>query len=244
MRLIKVFLLAAGALVCSVADVRAVHACTALLKPIDQVIRESETVVRARVVASDPRMRTDPGRITLRVLEVLKGSYDRLFVTVTGQIRDYPSDPARRPPYDQIDCVGRVPGCGSCFAQSYKDGAQYLLLLKGGTPYWAPLSPTNEEVFGTDDPWVAWVRRRLAGRAPSPRPSPFQGEGDGSPAGSGLPVWNLGHTEVLWREIECWHVPRPHGAHRAGNSVLRSQIVISNCARAEPFHWFQGSLIR
>ena len=168
MRLIKVFLLAAGALVSSAAGVRAVHACTAMLKPVDQVIRESETVVRARVVASDPRMRTDPGRITLQVLEVLKGSYDRPFVTLPGQIRDYRSDLGRRPPYEQIDCVGRVPGCGDCFARGYKDGAQYLLLLKGGTPYWAPLSPTNEEVSGPDDPWVVWVKRQLAGGASSP----------------------------------------------------------------------------
>ena len=168
MRLIKFFLLAAGVLVGSVGGVREVYACTALLKSIDQVIRESETVVRAQVVASEPRWRTDPGRITLRVLEVLKGSYDRPFVTVPGQIRDYRSDPGRRPPYEQIDCVGRVPGCGDCFARGYKDGAQYLLLLKGGTPYWAPLSPTNEEVFGPDDPWVVWVKRQLAGRAPSP----------------------------------------------------------------------------
>ena len=174
MRLIKIFLLAAGALVVSVVGVRAVHACTALLKPVDQVIRESEAVVRARVVAWDASMRSDPGRVTLRVLEVLKGSYDRPFVTVPGQIRDYRSDPARRPPYEQIDCVGRVPGCANCFAQSYKDGVEYLLLLKGGTPYWAPLSPTNEEVSGPDDPWVVWVRRQLErgplaplGRAPA-----------------------------------------------------------------------------
>lgn len=141
MRLIKIFLLAAGALVVSTVG------------------------VRARVVG--------PG-ITLRVLEVLKGSYDRPSLTVAGQIRDYRSDPGRRPPYEQIDCVGRVLGCGSCFAQSYKDGAEYLLLLKGGTPYWAPLSPTNEGVSGADDPWVVWVRRHLErgplaplGRAPA-----------------------------------------------------------------------------
>ena len=153
MRPIKIFLLAAGALVGSVADVRAVHACTAMLKPVVQVIRESQTIVRALVVG--------PG-ITLRVLEVIKGAYDRPFVTVPGQIRDYASDPARRPPYEQI---------GDCFARSYKDGAQYLLLLRGGTPYWAPLSPTNEEVAGPDDPWVVWVKRQV-GIATGPRGSP------------------------------------------------------------------------
>ena len=161
MRLIKIFLLVTGALVGSVVDVRAVHACTAMLKPVEQVVRESEVILRARAMEVPPWMRTSGGMVLLRVIEALKGSYDRPFVSVIGQIGDYRMDPARRSPYEQIDCVGRVPGCGSCFAQSYKDDAQYLLLLKGGTPYWAPLSPTNEEVSGPDDPWVVWVRRQL-----------------------------------------------------------------------------------
>ena len=55
MRLIKAFLLVAGALVVSVVGVRAVHACSAVLKPVDQVIRESDTIVRARVIASPGR---------------------------------------------------------------------------------------------------------------------------------------------------------------------------------------------
>ncbi len=168
MRLTKIFLLAAGALVVSVAGAQAVHACTAMLKPMDQVIREAEVILLAWAMEPAPWMRTSGGMVVLRALDVLKGSYDRPFVTVPGQIRDYPSDPARRPPYEQIDCVGRAPGCASCFAQRYKDGAQYLLLLKGGTPYWAPLSPTNEEVSGPDDPWVVWVKRQLERRAPSP----------------------------------------------------------------------------
>ena len=84
MRLIKIFLLVAGALAVSVVGARTAQACSALLKPIDQVIRESDTVVRARVVG--------PG-VSLQVLEVLKGSYDRPFVSVTGQIRNYRSVP-------------------------------------------------------------------------------------------------------------------------------------------------------
>ena len=31
------------------------------------------------------------------------------------------------------------------------------------TPYWAPLAAVNEQVRGGQDPWVAWVRRQLAG---------------------------------------------------------------------------------
>jgi len=168
MRPIKIFLLVAGALVGSVAGARAVHACTAMLKPVGQVIREAEVILLARAMEPAPWMRTSGGIVVLRALDVLKGSYDRPFVSVIGQIGDYRTDPARRPPYEQIDCMGRVPGCGSCFAQSYKNGAHYLLLLKGGTPYWAPLSPTNEEVSGPADPWVLWVKRQLEGRSLAP----------------------------------------------------------------------------
>jgi hypothetical protein len=47
---------------------------------------------------------------------------------------------------------------GNCYALTYRSGAQYLLLIKAGTPYWAPLAPTNEQVQGEDDAWVSWVR--------------------------------------------------------------------------------------
>ena len=92
-----IFLLAAGALVGYLGDVPALEACTAVLKPVEEVIRESEVIVRARVVG--------PG-VSLQVLEVLKGSYDRPFVSVTGQIRDYRSDPRRRPPMSRSTAWG------------------------------------------------------------------------------------------------------------------------------------------
>lgn len=140
----------------------AVAACTAFLRPVETIIRESEVVVRADVVGAEPGHRGEPGHVTLRVLDVLKGPLAGIFITVPGRLADYRVPAGRRPPYAEIDCEGRVPGCGSCFAQTYKASGQYLLLLKGGTPYWAPLSPTNEEVSGPDDPWVTWVRRQLA----------------------------------------------------------------------------------
>jgi hypothetical protein len=137
-------------------------ACTALLRPIEQILRESEAIVRAQVVAAEPGRGADAGRVTLRVQEVVKGEHPGLWVTVAGRLADYRAPSGRTPPYAEIDCVGRTPGCASCFARSYAMGRQYLLLLKGGTPYWAPLSPTNEEVSGPGDPWITWVRRKLA----------------------------------------------------------------------------------
>lgn len=134
-------------------------ACTAMLKPAEQVVREAEVILRARAMAPPPWFRTGSG-VLFRVLEVIAGRYDRPYLSTTGTLEDYPRPAGRTPPYKEIDCVGRVPGCGGCFAQRYREGTEYLLLLKGGTPYWAALSPTNEEISGPDDPWLAWVRAR------------------------------------------------------------------------------------
>ena len=32
------------------------------------------------------------------------------------------------------------------------------------TPYWAPLAPASEQLFGCDDRWAAWVRSELRRR--------------------------------------------------------------------------------
>ncbi len=132
-----------------------------MLRPVEEVVREADLVVRAQAIAVPPNARVPGGTVLLRVLEVLRGAHDRPFLTVPGELADYRSDSARRPPYREIDCVGREPGCGACYARRYREGTEYLLLLKGGTPYWAPLAPTNEEVSGAGDPWVVWVRARL-----------------------------------------------------------------------------------
>jgi hypothetical protein len=71
-------------------------------------------------------------------------------------------------PYLQVRSSGQR---GSCFASEYRRGGEFLLLLRlepSGyyTPYWALLSPLNEQIRGADDPWLQWVRRE---RASSPR---------------------------------------------------------------------------
>jgi hypothetical protein len=69
-------------------------------------------------------------------------------------------------PYPAVRPAGQR---GSCFAEEYRRGGEFLLLLKRTaghlTPYWAALAPTNEQIRGADDRWVRWVReaRRLAG---------------------------------------------------------------------------------
>jgi hypothetical protein len=48
-----------------------------------------------------------------------------------------------------------------CYAYGYRRGGEFLLVLRNMTPYYAS-APTNEQVRGADDPWVRWVRARLA----------------------------------------------------------------------------------
>jgi hypothetical protein len=49
------------------------------------------------------------------------------------------------------------------------DRAIYLLLIPrvngAPTPYYAALGATNEQLFGADDRWLAWVREQIR-RAP------------------------------------------------------------------------------
>ena len=64
-------------------------------------------------------------------------------------------------PYLQVRSSGQR---GSCYASDYRHGGEFLLLLRRApsgyyTPYWALLSPVNEQIRGGDDPWVQWVRR-------------------------------------------------------------------------------------
>lgn len=72
-------------------------------------------------------------------------------------------------PYRFVRPEGRS---GSCFANSYKKGAQFLLFLKrsnflpetntGFTIDISALGPTNEQLHGPEDPWIGWVKAYLS----------------------------------------------------------------------------------
>jgi len=147
-------LVASGAEACSAAR---------FLGP-EELVRTADAVVRVRAIgslAAADLTAWPPGSVRLEVLEVLSGTVSGRELILPGRIRDYASTRERRVPYDGLDCA-RAGGCGGCYAYDYKLGAQYLLLLKRNSPYWAALAPTNEEIGGSSDPWVVWVRQRLA----------------------------------------------------------------------------------
>ncbi len=137
----------------------------------EELVREADQIVLARVVGAErpppaqglkggDRRKRELAIDTVRfeVVEVLKGARC-VSLTVAGQLDRYDGPSSGPVPYTEVRPGGRR---GACYAYDYREGGTFLLLLKKGTPYWAPLHPTNEEVTGVADPWVAWVRRQLS----------------------------------------------------------------------------------
>jgi hypothetical protein len=103
------------------------------------------------------------GRVELQVLDILKGAWtgDRMWVegyTEAYEGRHIIQERHGGPPYHWVRDGGTH---GDCHAHDYQMHTQFLLFLKHGTPYWASMAATNEEVSGPDDPWVLWVTRFL-----------------------------------------------------------------------------------
>lgn len=100
--------------------------------------------------------------VVFRVEEVLKGTGLPAKLAIKGYVSDYDDFNDHPAPYRFVRPGGRH---GSCFANSYKRGAQFLLFLQRQgdeyTPYWYALGPVNEQLHGRSDPWVKWVKRYL-----------------------------------------------------------------------------------
>jgi hypothetical protein len=102
------------------------------------------------------------GNIQFKVEEVLKGEAIPETLTIEGLLSvvdDFNDDHV---PYDMVRPGGRH---GSCEVYSYKKDAEFLLFLRNEegklTPYWASLSPTNEQLRSSDDAWLKWVKEYL-----------------------------------------------------------------------------------
>ncbi len=66
------------------------------------------------------------------------------------------------PPYRFVRPNGRH---GSCYANTYRLGAQFLLILKKKasgefTVNWSGLGPVNAQLHSSSDPWLLWVREQ------------------------------------------------------------------------------------
>lgn len=114
---------------------------------------------------SGPGLRTTgvpDSRVRFRVESILKGTFSAAELILPGYLSDRDDWNDHSPPYKFIRPNGRS---GSCIANTYRQGAQFLLIMKHtGTEYtvnWYALGPVNEQLRSPDDPWVQWVREQV-----------------------------------------------------------------------------------
>jgi hypothetical protein len=163
------------ALVAVILSATDAHPCS-LAKPVSslEMVKQSDVIVRATAVEyamapRNPNIWTtgEPdSMVRFKVLEVIRGRMSSELV-LPGYLvnRDDFNDEA--PPYNFVRPNGRS---GSCFANSYRSGAQFLLILKkeksvGYTVNWYALGPVNEQLHSTNDPWLLWVREQVRKQA-------------------------------------------------------------------------------
>lgn len=150
---------------CSIGELRQSPGYRWRVERIEEMVDSASRIVRARAVTVDSLART----ITFQPLEWLRGSTVPA-VSLPGIAVERDDLNAGPVPYQIVRSAGQR---GDCFAKEYRLGAQYLLLLRDQADrnaiQWWPLAPVNEQLRGEDDPWLAWVRRRVANPSIVPR---------------------------------------------------------------------------
>ena len=133
------------------------------------LVRQADAVIRAKAVEyarppSDPNVWTTgvpDSRVRFEQVEVIRG-LDASGLVLPGYLVQYDDFNDQQAPYTFVRPSGQA---GSCFANSYRQGAQYLLFLKKTnagefTVNWAALAPVNEQLHSSEDPWLIWVREQ------------------------------------------------------------------------------------
>ncbi len=131
-----------------------------------RLIADAAVIVRARAVEADSSASfgatVSAARVRFERLEILKAtdSLPRFLMVNPAALIDEDEFNPQPVPYATVRPSGRR---GTCYATTYRRGAEYLLFMSRQpdgilTPYWAPLMPTNEQLHGGADPWLLWVR--------------------------------------------------------------------------------------
>lgn len=139
-----------------------------------EMVNSADAIVRATAVEyasppSNPQIWTTgvpDSKVRFKVVESIRGPVSSELI-LPGYLVDRDDFNDQRPPYTFVRPGGRA---GSCFANSYRSGGQFLLVLKKTkagefTVNWYALGPVNEQLHSDDDPWLLWVREH-AHRAP------------------------------------------------------------------------------
>src|ERR1044072_3823551 len=126
----------------------------------------ADLIVRATadkyIVLPDPVLRTTgvpESTVEFKIEEAIRGVDVPKTIVLNGYLTDKDDFNEVPLPYKFVRPGGRA---GSCFANSYKQGAQFLLFLKrsggGYTVNFSALGPTTEQLHSHDDPWIKWVK--------------------------------------------------------------------------------------
>lgn len=137
---------------------------------LNELFDNAEVIVRATAVRyakppDDPRFSTTgkpDSTVEFRIEETLRGKDVPEGIVLNGYLSDKDDFNELLVPYMFVRPNGRS---GSCFANTYKEGGQFLLFLKKTKDLYTPnisgLGPTNEQLHSDQDPWLAWVRDHL-----------------------------------------------------------------------------------
>lgn len=153
---------------CSVEELRQSPDYRYRIERIQEFLDSAAVIVRAVAVgpadvADSGRTRNNPTIISFVIQESLRGAELSDTLLLPGVVVDRDDFNTGTVPYTLVRPSGQR---GSCYTLEYRQGAEYLLVLResrrGLTPYWKPLAPFNEQIHGPDDPWATWVRQQVA----------------------------------------------------------------------------------
>jgi hypothetical protein len=137
---------------------------------LDELFDNAEVIIRVTAIQyakppDDPNIITtgEPdSTIEFKVEEKLRGKDVPDTIILKGYLSDRDDFNEMPVPYMFVRRLGRS---GSCFANTYKEGVQFLLFLKktkdGYTSNISALGPTNEQLHPDKDEWLIWVRKHL-----------------------------------------------------------------------------------
>ena len=128
----------------------------------EALVRATAVRYLASTAAGNQAAWAPASAVEFKVEEVLRGSDVPASIALGGSLVDWDDFNENPVPYKFVRPGGRR---GSCYASTYKQGAQFLLFLKktagGYTSDIVPLGPTNEQLRSETDPWLLWVKVRV-----------------------------------------------------------------------------------
>ncbi|HVF57512.1 MAG TPA: hypothetical protein VM934_15260 [Pyrinomonadaceae bacterium] len=136
---------------------------------LNELFDSAEVIVRATAVRyakppANPNSTVDfpDSTIEFKVKEKLRGKGVPGTIILKGYLSDSDDFNEMPVPYMFVRPLGRT---GTCVANTYKEGAEFLLFLQktkdGYTSNISALGPTNEQLRSNKDEWLIWVRNHL-----------------------------------------------------------------------------------